>query len=400
MNIRHVPCVVFRLLNALTILSTGGWLATVSPTLATTYTWDGGGGAGDTAWSSGVNWVGDSPAVSATDTNLVFNYGSGLVNSTVDTAFTLHSIDFTPAAVAYHLTGQALNIEGTGTWSGDYAIISEGDTVTIDNTINLTGTGTGFRAYRGDLNLTGTINLSSGGYLLFQSESGRVLTSTGQIAAGGSSGLVFNGSGTTVISGSHTYTGGTSIFNGTVVINGNIASSSLTKLNGGTLAGSGTFGTTSIGDGSGSAGTAILAPGTVGTIGTMTTAGLDLNNSDAAFKFDLDSASQTWDRIDVTGGLTLGAGVAQLIGSDLGTTVLADGTVITLITTTTGISGTFAGLDEGSLLNIGNNQFRLSYGMSVANDLTLTVVPEPQTWLLMAAGLIGLVSRRRREISE
>ena len=66
-----------------------------------------------------------------------------------------------------------------------------------------------------------------------------------------------------------------------------------------------------------------------------------------------------------------------------------------------GVSGFFAGLPEGTLLNTGLNSFRISYTADVGRDVTVTVVPEPSETLLMAVGLaaLHLVRPRRSRFS-
>jgi autotransporter-associated beta strand protein len=92
----------------------------------------------------------------------------------------------------------------------------------------------------------------------------------GSITNGSASGnLVQNGPGTSVLTGTSSYSGATAIDAGALVINGSIATSSLTSVNnGGTLAGNGTVGNTQVNAGG------TFAPGTPGTPGTaMTVAG-------------------------------------------------------------------------------------------------------------------------------
>jgi hypothetical protein len=76
-----------------------------------------------------------------------------------------------------------------------------------------------------------------------------------------------------------------------------------------------------------------------------------LNNSDAAFKFDLNTTAHSYDKVVINGTLTLGAGLAQFTGTDLGSGTLTNGTVITLATST-GISGTFSGLADGATYSL------------------------------------------------
>jgi autotransporter-associated beta strand protein len=223
-----------------------------------------------------------------------------------------------------------------------------------------------------------------------------VLGTAGQVATS----VTKAGSGTWTLSGANnTYTGATTVTVGTLVVSGSLTGTVATVKNG-TLAGTGQItNAVTIGDGTGSASTAILAPGTDGSIGTLKTGALSLNNADAALKFDLQSSGFTGtqnDQVQVTGALTLGAGVAHFIGTDLLSAALTNGTVVSLVTTTGGITGTFSGYAEHASYVLGSNTYQISYGVDVANELTLTVVPEPAIWALLAFSLTAVMVLRRR----
>ena len=146
-------------------------------------------------------------------------------------------------------------------------------------------------------------------------------------------------------------------------------------------------------------GTAVLAPGTDGSIGTIKTGALSLPGNGGTeipeFKFDLNTTAQMYDQVQVTGAITLDP-TSVLMGQDLMTAQLTGGTVITLMTSTAGITGNFAGYTEGSLYSIGANTYSISYGQVIANDLTLTsVVPEPSTWGSLAGGAALLILAQR-----
>ena len=73
-------------------------------------------------------------------------------------------------------------------------------------------------------------------------------------------------------------------------------------------------------------------------------------------------------------GVTLNSGALIAI-DDLGSSILASGTVVTLISNTgaTPITGTFRSLPDNSTLVVGANTYRVSYEGGTGNDLTLTV---------------------------
>jgi autotransporter-associated beta strand protein len=161
----------------------------------------------------------------------------------------------------------------------------------------------------------------TGNILLFRSVvltggSGGVANFSGNVAGTGA--VIVNGTGTVNLSGANTYSVGTTLTAGTLVASnttGSATGSGNVTLNGGILA-SGTTGSIS---GNVSAGaTSVIAPGGVGSIGTLALGGLS-TVSGATLNFDLGTGSGT-----ITNGslLTLGSGTVSI----------ANGTNITLAT--------------------------------------------------------------------
>ena len=68
---------------------------------------------------------------------------------------------------------------------------------------------------------------------------------------------------------------------------------------------------------------------------------------------------------------------AQIVLRDSGSTVLAPGTVFTVIDNTAAIiiSGNFSNLADGETVTVSSNIFQANYEGGDGNDLTLTVVP-------------------------
>lgn len=211
------------------------------------------------------------------------------------------------------------------------------------------------------------------------------------------------GTGTLVFNGGITSTGIVVVVNaGTFLLNGTNSYNGATTVNAGTLGGSGSIvSAVTIGNSSGTS-DAFLTGGSATGVGTFTTTNTVTMNSDAVLSIQFDSTLGTFDRV-VTAGLTLNAS-SGLSLSDLGSGLLADGSIYTIVNNTgaTSVTGTFAGLAEGSTITAGSNTFVISYLGGTGNDVTLTVsaIPEPSTYALLGGVLsLGLVAVRRRKRS-
>lgn len=163
--------------------------------------------------------------------------------------------------------------------------------------------------------------------------------------------LIKTGTGTLTLSGTNTYTGATTVDSGTLLVNGSIASSPLVLVNpGATLGGTGTVATTFLDSG------ATLAPGTPGSIGTLTVQGnlTFCNCSIYAVKVSPTGADKTV----VTGQAALGGTVqaTALAGSFRGQTY-------TILNATGGLGGTqFDSLTfTGSSISPGARNPHLTY---------------------------------------
>ena len=110
--------------------------------------------------------------------------------------------------------------------------------------------------------------------------------------------------------------------------------------------------------------------------------------------------------MDVTGDLGLDGSVTLSLLNLGANAALTLGTKFTLIaySGTWSPGDTFTGYADDSVFSLFGNQWRINYddtpldavnGGSLANAVTLTVVPEPGTTLLGALGLLALLRRRR-----
>ncbi|MBO0950849.1 cellulose binding domain-containing protein [Fibrella forsythiae] len=189
-------------------------------------------------------------------------------------------------------------------------------------------------------------------------------------------------SGKLVLTGANEYQGATTVNSGTLVVNGSLASP--VSVTGGTLAGAGrTSGSVTIGSG------AFITPGI--SVGMFTTSAPLLLASGATYQLELTSSNNTMDKI-VANGVSLEG--ASLMISDLGNAgSLPVGTSYVIIdnTSNTPVSGTFAGLAEGSILTVGSIRFQLTYQGGTGNDVALTVAKRTQTILFnsLAAKQVG-----------
>lgn len=219
-------------------------------------------------------------------------------------------------------------------------------------------------------------------------------TFSGMIQDGGLAGGAFGritkiGTGTLTLSGANTYTGGTTVSSGTLLINNSTGSGTGTgrvQVNGGTLGGLGTIaGAVTIGTGSGTG--AVISPGT--SSGTLTIQSTLLLNSDATYKFELNSSSGLADKI-VANGVTINGGAFSF--TDLGSGHPAPGTTFVIIdnTSSSAISGVFSNLPDNSSFTANGNSYQVSYEGGTGNDLTLSVVPEPSTLSIFCGGILLL----------
>jgi len=285
--------------------------------------------------------------------------------------------DVTGAATAYMqfignstttvtLTGDNSGFAGTSTLGGGASTIGQGGTVAIGSSTNI-GTGT-LQFYDGVLRTTGTMTLANavslqttGGGGTFNTDSGTTLTLTGAVSGGGA--LLKTGTGTLVLDGISTYTGGTTVSAGTlqgvagVGIQGDILNNATVVLNGSLQ--------TYEGDMSGTGN--VVIDGVVGLAGTNTYSGTttvaegselgarSLNGLSANSTIILDGALG-----DLGGGFVDDQTIGALSGGSTGT-VQTDGH--TLTTGANNASTTFAGqflAGSGSLVKVGTGTFTLS----------------------------------------
>lgn len=201
----------------------------------------------------------------------------------------------------------------------------------------------------------------------------------------GAGALQKTGSGTVILQNASDYTGGTTVTTGTLLANnstGSATGSGPVTVNGGTLGGTGSIaGTTAINTG------ANLTAGTNGTVGTLAFGG-DLTAS-AGSTWLVDFVSGLADFVNVQSGvLTLGGGIN--IADDGSWTPYQSYQIASYHT----LSGNFSNAVTSGV-QVGN--FLIDYGSGTDGFITLTAVPEPETWVPALVILaLGLAFRRRR----
>ncbi|QKD00922.1 autotransporter outer membrane beta-barrel domain-containing protein [Mesorhizobium loti R88b] len=149
--------------------------------------------------------------------------------------------------------------------------------------------------------------------------------------------LVKTGAGTLTLSGTNSYFGTTTVEEGKLVVNGSIAASSLTTVgSGAVLGGGGTIGATRV--------EGTIAPGN--SIGTLNVKGAFTQVAGSTYAVQLDAT--TSDRIAVTGTADLQGGTLDVEAAPGGYSL---GARYTILTTTGGLTGTYAALtgDAGPL---------------------------------------------------
>lgn len=186
------------------------------------------------------------------------------------------------------------------------------------------------------------------------------------------------GSDTLFITGANNYTGATLVSSGTLSVNGSL-SGSVTVSDSGTLGGSGTIGDVSVLSGG------TLAPGN--SIGTLTTGDVTFA-SGSTYEVEVDADGNS-DKIVSTGAVTINSGSAISIlpenGTDDGSTY-DPYTTYTLITADNGVFGTFGAVsDVFAFLDV-----NLSYDVNnvylalLRNNMDFTSIAETQNQIAVA----------------
>ncbi len=301
--------------------------------------------------------------------------------------------------------------------------------LTADNSINGVTTIQGGTLQLGDGGTTGTLDATSeihvgtgATFMINQSDIVIQGIDFSEAAIEGLGQLEQAGPGTTILTASNSYEGTTAVNAGTLLINGDqsAANGSVSVASGATLGGSGVIGDSSSsavitpgailtggadGNGSASALQGSITIPEADAVGTLTFGG-DLSvSSGSIWLVDLvQGVTPGSDRIHVGGNLAIVSG-AQLNFNFADTFQLGNSyTIAQYSSLGDGLGGSnrfdFDGgiWDNGTQRTIGGGQYLINYNAGDAfNEITLTAVPEPGTFGILALTLAGLVFLRIRE---
>ena len=361
-----------------------------------TWNTNGGGEWGTLASNFGTNWTWSafdgSPGVDAGFTNTdTATFGSALTSGTATVTVTaatpsVKSITFNNGAAAYAVTGVS---------GGSLALLNAGTAAAA------------VTVAAGSHALSLPVALGSDASLDIAAES--LLTMAGVVS--GAKGIAKNGAGTTILSGNNTYGGVTTVAAGRLLIHGDqtAATGAITVESGATLGGRGAAGgaVTVLSGGTLSPGASVesLAVGTTTLSGTST------------FLYELDSSallSVGADLLVASGNLTIESGsILELTDLASSPTAFTAGTKFSLISygTSSWNNGlfTFGGdiLANGDRFTAGLNEWEIRYDdptggsnftvdQLAGSSVTITAVPEPGAFALLAVGVLAGVAVKRR----
>ena len=294
-----------------------------------------------------------SQSINVTAANVTASATDGNVYVTDSQAGTFTATAATGGKITLATTTGALTIGGA-------------TNTAASGTISLTGAGgvavnaalgnstTGAITVSGALSGSGNIALGTGGLTVTQSSN-----STYSGAISGAEPVTLAGGGSLTLSGTNTYTGATAVNAGSLVLTGSEVGTTTVTTSSASVYGTGTLAAGTI--------NGAISPGTAaGTTGILSTTNLAFGSS-ANFTADLSSttAGTGYDQISNTGTVNLGG--ATLTVNPLNS--IAGYSAFTIITSTGAISGTFAGLNDGSTITASGQAFTINY---TGNSVVLT----------------------------
>lgn len=351
--------------SAANLVLNGGALQYTGALLSTnrTFTVGSSGGTLD-ASGTGALTLTASPSISGTNTPRTLTLtGTNTGNNTLS------------GVIANNGTGAtALSKTGSGTW------VLTGNNTYSGGTVVLAGSLIGTTS-----SLQGDIT-NNGAVVFNQSANG---TYSGAMSGTGS--LTKDGSGTVALSGANNYSGPTTVTGGTLLVTGSTGSGAVAVASGATLGGTGFVGGETTVEG-------IVAPGagglgTLNVANTLTWKGAAAAGSNTNWIFEL-GAGNTSDLLSINGDFVADIASGSVFRFDFG------GSMETGTFTLVNWSGVSTGFNSDSFSYNDLGAYRLGVFELTSNSLqfTISAVPEPSTWVSMAALFLGggfVVWRRR-----
>jgi autotransporter-associated beta strand protein len=286
-------------------------------------------GVTDGLWSTGSNW----DAAPTPGADLVFPDGASNLANLNDLAAGQSYGSFTVAGGGYSISGNEIALGGPITASYAAGSSTVALPISLQNSlvVNVAGAAA-------TLNLNGVIS--------------------------GTSGLAKLGGGTLVLGGDNAYTGDTNVSGGTLLVRGSQGGSFVNVGSGAKLSGTGVVGGAQVAGGTLGA--------TDGGTSLLTVNGAMVLDSASTFEVVLNGLTPgtEYSQVQVSGPIDLG-GAALDVTLGFAPTGHAQFVIINNLGSGA-VSGTFAGLPEGSQVVVGAHTFRIDYTGGDGNDVELT----------------------------
>ncbi len=356
---------LFVLWRAQIFLLASGMFALGEAYCATTRTWTGNAAGANSLWLNSTNWSNTNAPVAGDA--LVFPTNVTKLQVTNDFAANTDFDSFT-LSNSYILRGNALDL------SNGVKVAAVGSAPVIHINLRLLAVALAACPFDVDAQAQLSItNLNLNGRAASMRGDGDIAINGVVSGTGAASALNKAGAGTLRLNRANTYAGTTTVSNGTLVVNGVI--SNLTLFTSTTLAGTGTVGSVSV------SGATTIAPGDPG-IGILRVTGPLTLNSGTTLQLTMNDTIPgiTLDQLHCSSNINLGSANLSITKAP-GFTPAPNTTFVILSNATpNAITGTFAGLPDTAITNIGGVDFQISYVGGNGNDVTLRALSAPLSW--------------------